>query len=70
MEGVCLEALLSGIMEGGDKFLLLNETSIVSRNDKTIIVSDKYNIVNCNNVKKFNRSDVNAFDIVSVVSSN
>jgi len=53
MEGICLEALLSGIISKADIVLISEETNIVYVNEKPIILNDKYTLITCSGKERF-----------------
>ena len=53
MEGICLEALISGVLSKDKIITISDETQIVYSNEKPIVINDKYTLVKCSELQRF-----------------
>jgi len=53
MEAYCLEALKTGLIQNKDTFYVLQENKIITHEQHTYVLSDKYNISQCKKPQRF-----------------
>jgi len=66
MEGICLQALISGVISKNDIRLISDNNQIIYINEKPIIVNDKFTLISCSDKIRFDKKLTKDFKLNTI----